>query len=209
MLYLIYLGIVAIGLAFVFYYRLKNLNNEIIFYCGFLLAVIALALLPFVDPLMLAGYFAEALFMIPRVSTFAMIAGFISINIGIYGIHMLATSYNLLKEARKRGIFLSQNQFLKRRFPIFASFHLLGICYFVLMGSPVGIITMNIIAFFLYLECRRVEKKILIPNFGERYLKYKQQVRRRMYSDDMLILFIILHGVFGVGVMGLMFFSYL
>lgn len=209
MLYLLYLGIVALGLVFIFYYRLKNLKNDAIFYCGFFLAVIALALLPFVDPLKLAGYLADTLFELRPVYIFPIIAGLISINIGIYGIYILSTSYSLLREARKRGIFLNQNQFKKRRFPIFASFHLLGICYFVLMGSPVGLIIMNIIALFLYLECIRVEKERLIPHFGERYLEYKQSVPRRMFSDDMLILLIILHGVFGVGVMGLIFFSYL
>ena len=209
MLYLIYLGIVAIGMVFIFYQRVKNLKNETIFYCGFILAVIALALLPFVDPLKMAGYFAETLLELLPVSTFAIIAGFFSINIGIYGIYVLAKSYSLLKEARKRGILLHQDQFKKRRFPVFASFHLLGICYYVLMGSPVGVITMNLIAIILYLEVLRVEKKFLIPNFGERYIEYKQRVPRRIYSDDILILLIVLHGMFGVGVMGLVFFSYL
>jgi len=108
-----------------------------------------------------------------------------------------------------RGKLIDIDYFAKCRHPISGSCHIIGLAYFISMGSVSGVIIFSFSMIFLNLEVERIEKLVLIPKFGQKYLGYMEIVPKKMYSRDHLILLVTFYALFTIGLVGVLFFSQL
>lgn len=180
--------------------RKKVAKNKILIYFSAIMYAFALFFIPFFDYLQLPGFWASVILRNSFPTLPGFIIGLIVINCGIYGIHIFLTSANLLRAEKYRGRLISTSQFSKRRFPIYASYHLIGLSYLILMGSITGVIFLSLMIIFLYFDTIKIEKTVLIPRFKEEYHKYQKQVPKRMYSPDLLFILILEYVLFGIGI---------
>jgi len=157
--------------------------------------------IPFYDPLQLSGFWASVILNNSDPTLYGFIVGLIVINCGIYGIHIFLSSANLLRAERYRGRLITTGQFSKRRFPIYASYHLIGLSYLILMGSIVGVIFLSLMMLFLFSDTARIEENVLIPKYKDEYHKYQNSVPKKMYSPELFFILILEYVLFVIGIM--------
>jgi protein-S-isoprenylcysteine O-methyltransferase Ste14 len=196
LLFLILLVVIILDGILIMLYFIKKDNNKKIVYFGSVIYLIALFSLPFFDPFKLPGFLASVILMKANPSIFGFFLGIFVINCAIYGIHIFLSSMNLLTAERYKKGLITTGQFNKRRFPIYTSYHILGLSYFILMGSITGTIIISITMIFLDKETKRKELDNLIPKFGEIYLNYQKMVKKRIYSNEILIILLLEYGLF-------------
>jgi protein-S-isoprenylcysteine O-methyltransferase Ste14 len=195
-----------VGVILAIFQKLKAQDKEYLYYIGVVIVVMCLFILPFVDPLQMLGYLAAAFQPNASYSIFGAIAGFVAINIAIYAIWIFLTSIEYIFAERFKGKLITIKQYEKRRHPIFASYHIIGSSYYVIMGAPIGLIIFSIIMILLNYEAIRIEKDSL-RKFGESFQAYKMKVPRRLYSMDILCLLIVNYSLLIIGIIGLVFFA--
>ncbi len=205
-MFILILGFLIIGVLLIIYQKLKTRDKEYLYYIGIFITFICLIFLPLVDPLPMLGYFAAVIQERSFFSIFGAIAGFISMNIAIYGFAIFYSSIELITAERFKGKLITIKHYKKRRHPIFASYHIIGSSYFVMMGAPIGLIVFTLLMVLLSLEANRIDK-ISLRKFGEPFLTYKKSVPKRIYSNDILFILIINYSLLIIGVIGLVFFS--
>ena len=204
-MFIIILGFLIGSVFLIEFQRLKAHNKKYLYYIGSMILFICLVLLPYVDPLQMLGYFAAAIQEKSLFSIFGTIAGLVSINLAIYGFAIFYSSIELITSERYKGKLITIKQYRKRRHPIFASCHIMGSSYFVIMGAPIGLIVFTLLMVLLSYEAIRIEKNS-IRKFGTSFQTYKQSVPKRIYSNDILSILIINYSLLIVGVIGLVFF---
>jgi len=160
----------------------------------------ALFFVPYFDPLQLPGFWASVILQNSDPTLYGFIVGLIVINCGIYGIHIFLSSANLLRAERYRGRLITIGQFSKRRFPIYVSYHLIGLSYLILMGSATGVTFLSLMMVFLFSDTAQIEKNRLIPRYKNEYYIYQNKVPKRMYSREILIILIVEYILFLIGV---------
>ncbi len=160
----------------------------------------ALFFIPFFDLLQLPGFWASVILQNSEPSLYGFILGLIVINCGIYGIHIFLSSVNLLRAERYKGRLVSTGQFSRRRFPIYASYHLIGLSYLILMGSITGVIFLSLMVGFLFSDTLQIEKNVLIPKYKDEYHRYQKNVPRRMFSSELLFILILEYILFLIGI---------
>ena len=207
-IFFLLLGIVIISIILIAYQKSKNQYKKNVYFGWIFSLIICIILLPLYDPLILRGFLASAIQGRYEYSVFGLFAGLISINIAIYASWIFMTSIELQNAERYKGKLITIKQYGKRRHPIFASYHIIGSSYFVIMGAPICLIIFSIIMIFINIEAKRIDEQ-LSRKFGEKYQTFKKQVPRRIYSADVLCLVIINYSLLIVGIIGLVFFSYL
>jgi protein-S-isoprenylcysteine O-methyltransferase Ste14 len=198
MIFLIILAIVVLSGISVIFLRRKNSSNKVAIYIGAIIFVGANFLIPLFDPLKMPGFLASLIMgeSIPSIYGFAV--GLIVINIGIYGIHIFLSSFNLIKK-KKYNYLIFQGTYSKMRFPIFLAYHIIGLSYALLMGTITGIIIISVMMMFIYFEALRIENEELIPDFGDAYLEYQKKVPKKIYSKGVLLLLIFEYCLFLIG----------
>jgi len=202
MLFVIFLLIVIIDSILIVIFRQRKKESKFIFYFITIIYTSALFFIPFFDVLKIPGFLASFIMEDIDPSLYGFIIGIIVINCGIYGIHIFLSSVNLLKAERYKNSLISTGQFSKRRFPIIASSHLIGLSYLILMGSITGVVTLSIMMTFLFFDTLKIEKEELIPRFGDKYLKYQNSVPKRVYSTELIIILILEYLLFAFGILG-------
>jgi protein-S-isoprenylcysteine O-methyltransferase Ste14 len=202
MLFVIFLLILIIDSILIVIFRQKKKECKSVLDFIAIIYVSALFFIPFFDILKIPGFLASFIMEDIDPSINGFIIGIIVINCGIYGIHIFLSSVNLLKAERYKHSLITTGQFAKRRFPIIASCHLIGLSYVILMGSITGVATLSVMMIFLFFDTLKIEKEELIPNFGDKYLKYQKTVPKRVYSTELLIIFILEYSLFALGILG-------
>ena len=202
MLFVIFLLIVIIDSILIVIFRQRKKESKFIFYFITIIYTSALFFIPFFDVLKIPGFLASFIMEDIDPSLYGFIIGIIVINCGIYGIHIFLSSVNLLKAERYKNSLISTGQFSKRRFPIIASSHLIGLSYLILMGSVTGVVTLSIMMTCLFFDTLKIEKEELIPRFGDKYLKYQNSVPKRVYSTELIIILILEYLLFAFGILG-------
>ena len=202
MLFVIFLLIVIIDSILIVIFRQRKKESKFIFYFITIIYTSALFFIPFFDVLKIPGFLASFIMEDIDPSLYGFIIWIIVINCGIYGIHIFLSSVNLLKAERYKNSLISTGQFSKRRFPIIASSHLIGLSYLILMGSITGVVTLSIMMTFLFFDTLKIEKEELIPRFGDKYLKYQNSVPKRVYSTELIIILILEYLLFAFGILG-------
>ena len=205
-MFLILVGILLCAVILLIYQKLRAVEQQSLYYLAVFTIISCLVLLPFEDPLQLPGYFAAALQEKSFFSLFGAMAGLITINIAIYGFAIFYMTMELSTGERFKGKLLTIKTFKKRRYPTFASYHLIGSSYFLLMGSPIGLIIFTLLMILPNFEIIRLEKKHL-AKFGDSFLAYKKNVPRRIYSKDILCLLLVNYGLILIGITGIVFFT--
>lgn len=188
MYFVITLLILFISLILLIFLRSKETEIKSLIYLFAIIFACGLFFLPFFDIFVLSGFLASVLLQNSFFTIYGAIIGLIVIEFGIYGIHIFLSSVNLIREERYKQRFVSIKQFSKKRFPIIASYHLIGLSYVILMGSITGVVILSIMMIFLSYDTSKIEEKILIPKFGEKYLKYQKIVPKRIYSTELVII---------------------
>jgi len=198
MIFLIILAIVVLSGISLIFLRRKNSSNKVVVYIGAIIFVGANFLIPLFDPLKMPGFLASLIVgeSIPSIYGFAV--GLIVINIGIYGIHIFLSSFNLIKK-KKYNYLVSQGTYSKTRFPIFSAYHIIGLSYALLMGTITGIIIISVTMTFIYFEALKFENEELIPDFRDAYLEYQKKVPKKIYSKGVLFLLIFEYCLFLIG----------
>ncbi len=199
-LFIIIFMILVLDHILIIILRRKESKNKILIYFCSILYASALFFIPFYDPLQLSGFWASVILQNSEPTLPSFIIGLIVINCGIYGIHIFLISANLIWAEKYRGRLISTSQFSKRRFPIYVSYHLIGLSYLILMGSIIGVIFLSLMIIFLYFDTIKIEKTVLIPRFKEEYYKYQKQVPKRMYSSELLFILILEYILFVIGI---------
>ncbi len=151
------------------------------------------------------GFFASVILEFEFPSIYGIIIGLVVINFSIYGIHIILSSVRLIKAEMYKKNLIFLGQFSRRRHPTFASYHIIGLSYLILMGSVIGIIIISITMVFLYLDTYRIENNILIPKVGKEYIRYKKKVPKRIYSIDILALVTISYLLFVFAIVSIYF----
>ncbi len=206
-MFYILLLLLIVGIVILVIQRFKAPKNIGLLKLGGVLYLGSIFLIPFFDPLQIPGYLAAIVLENSFPSIYATFAIFVVANCGIYGAHIFLTTMYLKTAERYRNKLINYGQYSKVRHPIFASYHIVGAAYFVVMGSIVGMIVLSASMAFLYFESKRIEKLVLVPRYGDIYQGYKENVPRRMYSLVILSVLIIIYGVFVIGLIGAVFFS--
>ncbi|TFG15390.1 MAG: hypothetical protein EU535_01830 [Promethearchaeota archaeon] len=201
MLFLIFLLILIVVSFLIVIYRRRYKERKPILYFLAIIYVSALFIIPFFDILKIPGFLASVIMEDIDPSLYGFIIGIIVINCGIYGIHIFLSSVNLLKAERYKNSIIFTGPFSKRRFPIIASYHLIGLSYLILMGSIVGVAILSIMMIFLFFDTQKVEKENLNSKFGDKYLKYKKSVPKRIYSTELFIILILEYSLFMIGIL--------
>lgn len=199
-MFFIILAILFLDGITVIFLRFKKTKNTYLISIFASIYACALFFIPFFDPLQVPGFWASVILQNSDPSFYGFILGLIVINCGIYGIHIFLSSVNLLKAERYKHRLISTHQFSKRRFPIYASYHLIGLSYLILMGSITGAIFLSLMMIFLFFDTFKIEKNILIPRFKEEYHKYQNNVPKRMYSSELLFILILEYVLFIIGI---------
>ena len=180
MFFIIILTILILNGILIIFLRYKEVKNKYLPYILAIMYTCALFFIHFFDPLQLPGFWASVILQNTEPSLYGFIVGLIVINCGIYGIHIFLSSVNLLRAERYKRRLITTGQFSRRRFPIYASYHLIGLSYLILMGSIAGVILSSLMMVFLFSDTSRIEKNVLIPKFKDEYLKYQKKVPKRM-----------------------------
>jgi protein-S-isoprenylcysteine O-methyltransferase Ste14 len=204
-MFLILLGFLIFGGLLIIYQKLKALNKEYLYYIGIITVFVCMIFLPFFDPLQMLGYLAAVIQFKSFFSIFGAFASLIVINIGIYGFAIFYSSMELITADRYKGKIIDIKAYKKIRHPIFASYHLIGSAYFVVMGSPIGLIIISVIMVFINFEAIRIEKRSYSRRFGASYQEYKRRVPKRLYNDEIMGLLVIIYGLIIIGIIGLVF----
>ncbi|MHA1439059.1 MAG: hypothetical protein ACTSPD_15915 [Promethearchaeota archaeon] len=208
-IFLIISSTLFLSVLLIFYQKLILLDNKGLLYIAGIIYLIALFCLPFFDPLQLPGYLASIILENSVPTIFGLIAGFIAINCAIYGIHVYFSTMNYLKEKKYRDKLIIGGYLAKMRHPLYASYHIIGLSYVILMGSTTGVIILSATMVLFFKDTKRIEEHVLIPKYKESYYIYKEKVPKKMYSYDILGIILILYLVFAIGLIGILFFSYL
>ncbi len=206
-MFYILLLILIIAIVFLIVQRVKMPRNLGLLKLGGALYVGSMFLIPFFDPFQIPGYLTAIIMQTTFPSYFATFTIFVVANCGIYGVHIFLSSMYLKNAERYKNKLISQGQYSKVRHPIFASYHIVGAAYFVVMGSIVGIIVLSASMAFLYFESKRIEKIVLVPRYKDIYQGYKENVPKRIYSLTILGILIIIYGLFLIGLIGVISFS--
>ncbi|TFF95182.1 MAG: hypothetical protein EU544_03325 [Promethearchaeota archaeon] len=187
----------------IFYLRIieSDRTNLIIFFGGVLALI--LFFLPFFDPLKMRGYLAGILMQTSTPSLYGVLMIFLAGNIGIYGVHVFLSSVNIMRGDRYKDKVISSGQFSKRRHPIFAGFHIVGLAYNALMGSITGIIITSILAVLFYWDVTRLENQVYKHKFGKTYEAYKRAVPKKIYSFDIILAVGVLYVAWIIGMLGI------
>ena len=205
-MYLIILGILILGLILLIIQRSDVPDKLSLLYLGGVLYLGGFLLVPFYDAFQLGGYIASVLVKNSIPSIFGILSGIVAVNCAVYGAHVFFASMRYKRAERFKSKMIFVGQYAKRRHPIFASFHVMGLSYCLLMGTLSGFLIFNITIILLYLEARNSDAR-MIQKFGDAYLEYKQKVSRRMYSVDINSVLIVLYSIFFIGVVGVTLFS--
>ena len=200
MFFIIILAILILNGILIIFLRYKEPKNKYLLYILAIIYVCALFFIPFFDPLQLPGFWASVILQNTDPTLYGFIVGLIVINCGIYGIHIFLSSVNLLRAERYKRRLITTGQFSRRRFPIYVSYHLIGLSYLILMGSIAGVILSSLMMVFLFLDTSRIEKNVLIPKFKDEYHKYQKKVPKRMYSPELLFILILEYALFLTGI---------
>jgi protein-S-isoprenylcysteine O-methyltransferase Ste14 len=198
MIFLIILAIVVLSGISLIFLRRKNSSNKVAVYIGAIIFIGANFLIPLFDPLKMPGFLASLIMGESIPSIYGFIVGLIVINIGIYGIHIFLSSFNMIKK-KKYNYLVSRGTYSRMRFPIFSAYHLIGLSYAVLMGTITGIIIISVTMVLVYFEALKIENQRLISDFGVAYLEYQNKVSKKIYSKDVLILLILEYCLFLIG----------
>jgi protein-S-isoprenylcysteine O-methyltransferase Ste14 len=193
--------ILVLDCILIAFLRQKESKNKILIYFCAVMYASALFFIPFYDPLQLSGFWASVILQNSEPTLFGFVIGLIVINCGIYGIHIFLSSANLLKAERYRGRLITTGQFSKRRFPIYASYHLIGLSYLILMGSITGVILLSFLMLFLFSDTSRIEKNVLIPKYKDEYHTYQHNVIKRVYSSELFFIVVLEYVLFVIGIL--------
>jgi len=207
LIFAILIGLLIVGVFLIIYQKLKALSQEYLYYIGLLIVIVVLFLIPFYDPLQMPGYLAAVIQLKSPFTIFGMLVGLIVINIAIYGIVIFYSSVELITADRYKGKLLAVRYYRKIRHPIFASYHIIGSSFYILMGAPSGLIIFDMLMILLNFEAIRIEKRKLTQRFGESFQDYKKLVPNRIYNNEILGLLIISHSLLILGIIGLVFFA--
>lgn len=200
MYFIIILAILILDSILIIFLRYKGAKSKYLIYIFAIMYACALFFIPFFDLLQLPGFWASVILQNSEPSLYGFILGLIVINCGIYGIHIFLSSVNLLRAERYKGRLVSTGQFSRRRFPIYASYHLIGLSYLILMGSITGVIFLSLMVGFLFSDTLQIEKNVLIPKYKDEYHRYQKNVPRRMFSSELLFILILEYILFLIGI---------
>lgn len=200
MFFIIILAILILVGTLTVVLKYKGTRYKYLIYIFAIMYACTLFFMPFFDPLQLPGFWASVILQNSNPTLYGFIIGLIAINCGIYGINIFLSSANLLRAERYRGGLIITGQFSKIRFPIYVSYHLMGLSYLILMGSPIGVISLSLMTVFLFSDTNQIEKNVLIPKFKDEYHKYQKEVPKRMYSLRLLFILILEYILFIIGV---------
>jgi protein-S-isoprenylcysteine O-methyltransferase Ste14 len=200
-------GILLIGLLLIIYYKLKAPDKDLLLFSGFIISVSALFFISLFDPLLISGFLAFVITQNAYPSIFAIISGLIVINCAVYGVHILISAFKLRIAERSKNPLIRTGPYAKRRHPIFASYQIIGLSLFVLMGSLSGVIIFSILMLLLFIETFRIERRVFFPKFKDDYLEYVKFVPKRIYSKDVLGILLIIYIILVIALIGVSFFS--
>jgi protein-S-isoprenylcysteine O-methyltransferase Ste14 len=200
MLFFILLAILILAGILIVFLKYKEAKNKSLIYIFSLIYAVALFFIPFLDPLQVPGFWASVILQNSDPTLYGFIVGLLVINCGIYGIHIFLSSANLVRAERYRGRLITTGQFSKRRFPLYASYHLIGLSYLILMGTITGVIFLSFMTIFLFLDTSHIEENRLIPKYKDEYHRYKKKIPKRMYSTELLFILIIEYILFLIGI---------
>ncbi|MFO8019578.1 MAG: methyltransferase [Promethearchaeia archaeon] len=210
-IFILVLSVLILSLISVFLYKRNLIKNRKYYFLGLCGLIITYLLLPFYDPFQLPGYLASVVLGRTFPSYFGFTAGIIAGNCAIYAIHIFASS---ALEKRKRGHllkiqFIRSGQYSKRRHPLYISSYFLALCYAVVMGSVVLVIIACSFLILFYFNAKYIEKNVLLKKFGGDYNNYQKEVRTLFFTKDFLVLTVVIHILFLIGLVGVIFFPML
>ncbi|MHA1149031.1 MAG: hypothetical protein ACTSR8_12405 [Promethearchaeota archaeon] len=202
--YMILLALLTLVGIFIIVVRTTTKEPDAKLYALCVLFVILLIIFPFFDLLIMQGFLAAILLETSVPSIYGAICIALCGNLSIYGIHIFGSSVNLLHGERYKEEVIYGGQFTKRRFPIFSSFHIIGLAYQTAMGSLTGILIISVVMVFLNLEANHIQKKRLVSPKKEAYEIYMRKVPKKIYSIDVMVLIIIMYAAVSIGLLGIL-----
>lgn len=185
-------------------FRISKEEPDVKLYLVCVIFVALLIILPFFDLLLLQGFLVAIILETSFPSTFGVICIFLFGNLSIYGIHMFASSVNLVHGERYKEEVIYGGQFTKRRFPHFAACHIIGLAYQGLMGSLTGILIVSLVMIFLNWEANRTQKRKLASPKKEAYEIYMNKVPKKIYSMKVLMIIFIMYSAIGIAIIGIL-----
>lgn len=188
--------ITIIGFVLIYSKMLSLRDKSFLLYGGGSCLLFGFLLLPFFDPFQIEGFLASVLLDRSFPNLIAVIIGIIVINCGIYGVAIFLSSMVLKHVEKQGGNFLHTEQYQQRRHPIHASYQVMFIAYSVLMGSITCVILTIPLIIYCIKETRLIEKRELIPRYGQAYQGYMKNVQKRMYSVDIFLVLLLEFGLF-------------
>ena len=202
--YLILLAIFTVSGILIIVFRTTSEGPDARLYLFCVIFVVLLIILPFFDLLIMQGFLAAIILETSVPSMYGAICIVLCGNLSIFGIHMLGSSVNLLHGERYKEEVIYGGQFTKRRFPIFASFHIIGLAYQAAMGSLTGILIVSIVMVFINSEANRIQKKKLASSLKQSYEIYMRKVPKKIYSVDVLMIVIVMYAAIAIGLVGIL-----
>ncbi|MHA1280859.1 MAG: hypothetical protein ACTSQP_00010 [Promethearchaeota archaeon] len=204
-IFIVLIFIISILITALFTVRRKSTRTTSQQYVIITFLLIGLFILPFYDLLLLKGYLAEIILEKSYPMIYGVIIAFIFGNLGIYGIHIFGKSIKYKTAERYRNRVIYTDFYTKMRHPLYASYHIIGLAYEGTMGSITGVIFVTIIMVLLYFDAKRLELIYLNSKLRADYQFYMENVKKRIYSLDVLIIIIIMYVALVIGIIGILF----
>ncbi|MGQ4874515.1 MAG: hypothetical protein ACP6IY_10640 [Promethearchaeia archaeon] len=199
--------VISISILIIALFNIRRKSNRTTSqqYFIIILLLICLIIIPFYDLLQLTGYLAAIILEKSFPTIYGTFIAFLFGNLSIYGIHIFGKSIKYKTAERYRNRVIYTDFYTKMRHPLYASYHIIGLAYEGTMGSITGVIFITVIMILLYFDAKRLELIYLNSKHRADYQFYMENVKKRIYSLNVLIIIISMYAALVIGIIGILF----